>query len=337
MDLTTRYMGLTLKSPLVPSASPLSREIDHVKRMEDAGAGAVVMYSLFEEQIHHEALELYYHTTHGAESYAEAHSYFPEMYTYNHGPEQYLEHLRRVKEAVRIPIFASINGSSQNGWLEYARRIQQTGVDGIELNMYYIAADFDKTSEQLEERYVGVVRSIKNLKIPVAVKLSPYFTSFAHFARKLDEAGADALVLFNRFYQPDINLESLEVAPNVILSHPSEMRLPLRWVAILHGRIQASLAATTGIHTAEDVLKMLMAGANVTMLCSVLLKHGIGKIAEIVADLRRWMEEHEYESVGQMIGSMSQKSCEHPSEFERANYMRALTGYTLTNDLKYHT
>lgn len=336
MDLSTTYMGLKLKNPIVPSASPLSRDLGSLKRLEDAGASAVVMYSLFEEQIHWESMELFYHTTHGSESSHEARSYFPELYHYNHGPEEYLKHLTKAKESLQIPVIASLNGSSDNGWLQYARRIEETGVDGIELNMYYVAADFEESGMDVEKRYLDVVRSIKNLRIPVAVKLSPFFSSFGKFARQLDEARADALVLFNRFYQPDINLETLEVTPNVVLSHSIEMRLPLRWIAILYGRIKANMAATTGIHTAEDVIKMLMAGADVTMVCSVLLKFGPSRITEIIADLSAWMEAHEYESVSQMKGSMSQKSYENPAAFERANYTRALTSVTLTDDLLYH-
>lgn len=336
MDLSTTYMGLKLKNPIVPSASPLSRDLDSLKKLEDAGASAVVMYSLFEEQIHWEALELYYHTTHGSESSTEAKSYFPEMYHYNHGPEDYLRQLVRAKESLSIPVIASLNGSSTNGWVQYARRIEETGVDGLELNMYNVAADFSESGDLVEKRYLEVVRTVKNLKLPVAVKLSPFFSSLGHFAKQLDEAGTNALVLFNRFYQPDINLDTLEVTPNVVLSHSSEMRLPLRWIAILYGRIQASLAATTGIHTGEDAIKMLMAGADVAMVCSALLKFGPARITEMLDDMRRWMEVHEYESVSQMKGSMSQKSYDNPSAFERANYTRALTSFTLTDDLLYH-
>lgn len=336
MDLSTTYMGMKLKNPIVPSASPLSKDIGNIRRMEDAGASAVVMYSLFEEQITHESMELYYHMTHGTESFSEALSYFVDLQKYNHGPEEYLEHLRRARAAVNIPVIASLNGASNNGWLQYAKQIQETGVDGIELNMYYVAADITETTEHLEERYLQTVRSVKNLKIPVAVKLSPFFTSMSHMAKRLDDLGVNALVLFNRFYQPDIDLEKLEVIPNVMLSTPQSMRLPLRWVAILHGRIKASLAATGGIHTHEDVLKMLMAGANVTMVCSTLLQNGIGRISEILRGMETWMKEHEYESVEQMLGSMSQKSVADPAAFERANYMKALSTYTLTDDLLYH-
>lgn len=336
MDLSTTYMGMKLKNPIVPSASPLSKDLGNIRRMEDAGASAIVMYSLFEEQITHESMQLYYHMTHGTESFSEALSYFVDMQKYNHGPDEYLEHVRRARQAVNIPIIASLNGASNNGWLDYARKIQETGVDGIELNMYYVAADVNETADQLEERYLNIVRSVKNLKIPVAVKVSPFFTSMSNMAKRFDDAGANALVLFNRFYQPDIDLEKLEVVPNVILSTPQAMRLPLRWVAILHGRIKASLAATGGIHTHEDAIKMLMAGADVTMVCSTLLQNGIGRISEMLRGMETWMKEHEYESVEQMKGSMSQKSVADPAAFERANYMKALSTYTLTDDLLYH-
>ena len=336
MNLQTNYLGLNLRTPLVVSASPLSEELDDIKRMEDAGAAAVVLYSLFEEQLKQDRFELEHHLTHGTESYAEALTYFPEPPEFHLGPEGYLNHIRKAKEAVNIPIIASLNGASSTGWLDYARKIQEAGADGIELNMYYVAADITETADQLEERYLNIVRSIKNLKIPVAVKLSPFFTSMSHMAKQFDELGVNALVLFNRFYQPDIDLEKLEVVPNVMLSTPYDMRLPLRWVAILHGRIKASIAATGGIHTHEDAIKMLMAGADVTMVCSTLLQNGIGRISEMLRGMETWMKEHEYESVEQMKGSMSQKSVADPAAFERANYMKALSTYTLTDDLLYH-
>jgi len=327
MDLSTTYMGLELKNPLVPSASPLSRDIANIRWMEDTGASAIVMYSLFQEQIAHDAMEMFYHTTQGTESFSEALSYFVQVHNYNHGPEEYLNHVRKAKEAVNIPIIASLNGTSLGGWLDYAKKIESVGVDGLELNLYDVAADAMQTSSEIEDRYVEIVKTLKQLKIPIAVKLSPFFTSMSNFAKRLDDAGANALVLFNRFYQPDIDLETLDVAPNVLLSTPFAMRLPLRWIAILHGRVACSLAATGGIHTHKDVLKMLMAGANVTMLCSVLLKHGIHRIGEILQSLQDWMKENEYESVRQMMGSVSQKNCGNPKDFERAHYMKALTGY----------
>jgi len=328
MDLTTTYMGLTLRSPLVPSASPLSEEIDNIKRMEDAGAAAVVMHSLFEEQLRTERYELHHHLTEGTESFAEALTYFPEPASFRVGPEEYLQHIRKAKETVNIPIIGSLNGSSLGGWTSYARLIQEAGADALELNIYYVPADMDLTTEQIEGTYINILQAVKaEVTIPVALKLSPYFTNMANMAKRLDVAGADALVLFNRFYQPDINLNNLEVEPNVLLSTPQAMRLPLRWIAILYGRINASLAATSGIHKGHDVLKMLMAGANVTMLCSVLLRHGINHIHTIEKEMREWMQEHEYESVQQMQGSMSQLHCPNKSEFERAQYMRAISTY----------
>jgi len=328
MDLTTKYLGLKLKNPIVPSAGPLSHTVDSMKRLEEFGAAAIVVYSLFEEQIEHETAELNHYLAQGTESFAEALTYFPEAEDYNLGPEEYVEHIHKAKQAVKIPVIGSINGVSTGGWTKYAKKIEEAGADAIELNVYHVAADPGQDGVSVENRYLETLRAVKStVKIPVAMKLSPFFSSMANMAQRLDKAGADGLVLFNRFYQPDIDLETLEVTPNVILSTPQAMRLPLRWVAILHGRIKASLAATSGIHTAQDVLKMLMAGADVTMMCSALLKHGPGKVKEVLADLANWMEEHEYESVAQMKGSMSQKSAADPSSFERANYMKALNSY----------
>ena len=329
MDLSTTYMGMKLRTPLVPSASPLSEEIDSIRRMEDAGAAAVVLYSLFEEQLRLERYELHHHLTHGTESFAESLTYFPEPREYHLGPEEYLNHIRRAKEAVGIPVIASLNGTSVGGWTDYARKMEQAGADALELNVYYIPTDAEITGEQVEKTYVDILKAVRGaIKIPVAIKVSPFFSNMAHVAKILDEAGADSLVLFNRFYQPDIDLEALEVRPNVILSTPQAMRLPLRWIAILYGRVRASLAATGGIHQERDVLKMLMAGASVTMVCSVLLQRGIDHLRVIEKGLRDWMEENEYESVRQMQGSMSQKNCEDPTAFERAQYMRAITRYT---------
>jgi dihydroorotate dehydrogenase (fumarate) len=262
MDLTTTYMGLQLRSPLVPSASPLSEDIDNIKRMEDAGAAAVVMHSLFEEQLRQERYELHHHLTHGTESYPEALTYFPEPHSFRVGAEEYLNHIQRAKEKINIPLIASLNGSSVGGWTNYARQLQQAGADGLELNVYYVPTDMDLTGEQIEQTYIEILRSVKAaVTIPVAIKLSPYFTNMANMARRLDNAGANALVLFNRFYQPDINLKTLEVEPNVLLSTPQSMRLPMRWIAILYDRINASLAATSGIHKGQDAIKLLMAGA----------------------------------------------------------------------------
>lgn len=328
MDLTTNYLGMTLRSPLVPSASPLSRELDAIKRMEDAGAAAIVLYSLFEEQIAYERLELHHHLTQGTESYAEALSWFPEPETLHVGPEGYLDHIRRAKASVGIPIIASLNGSTAGGWIDYASKIESAGADALELNIYYIPTDASLSATAVEATYLDILREVKSaVKIPVAIKLSPFFSSLANMATRLDQAGADALVLFNRFYQPDIDLEQLEIRTNVLLSQPQALRLPLRWIAILYGRLSANLAATSGIHSAHDVLKMLMVGADVTMLCSVLLERGIDHIRTLEQHLHEWGEKHEYESVRQMKGSMSQRSCADPSAFERAQYMRALNEY----------
>lgn len=330
MNLNTTYLGLKLRTPLVPSASPLSEDIDNIKRMEDAGASAVVLYSLFEEQLRQDRAELVHNLEQGTESFAEALTYFPEPEEFCLGPEEYLKHIAKAKESVRIPVIASLNGSSTGGWTQYARQIQQAGADALELNIYFIPSSPEQLVNDVEQTHLDILSAVKKeVSIPVAVKLSPFFTNFAYMARKLDAAGANGLVLFNRFYQPDIDLESLEVKPNILLSTPMAMRLPLRWIAILHGRIRANLAATSGIHRAADVLKMLMAGADVTMLCSVLLRHGIPQIGVIERELVAWMEEHEYESVAQLKGSLSQKNCPAPSAFERAQYMRAISSYPL--------
>lgn len=328
MDLTTTYLGLNLQTPLVPSASPLSQELGNIRRMEDAGAAAIVLYSLFEEQLTRERFELHHHLTQGTESYAEALSYFPEPESFEHGAESYLEHIRRAKAAVDIPIIASLNGDSPGGWTQYAQQMQEAGADAIELNIYYIPTDIHLSSHQVEQNYLDILQAVKSaVTIPVAVKLSPFFSSLANLAAQLAEAGAGGLVLFNRFYQPDIDLEHLEVRTNVLLSRQQSLRLPMRWIAILYGRIAADLAATSGIHIAEDALKVLMAGASVTQLCSVLLERGIDYISVIERGMRQWMEEHEYESVRQMQGSMSQIHCADPSAFERAQYMRAVQAY----------
>ena len=328
MDLSTKYLGLKLKNPLVVAASPLSRDIPVIKKMEESGASAIVLESLFEEQILHERNELDHFLSQGTQSFAEALSYFPEKEVYNFGPDEYLEHIRKAKDAVDIPIIASLNGVSKGGWIEYARRMQEAGADALELNTYYLATDFDKDPRSIEDNYVEILTAVKStVTIPVAMKISSFFTSITSMARRFDDAGADALVLFNRFYQPDIDLENLEVVPNLMLSTSESMRLPLRWIAILYGKIKANLAATSGIHTAEDVLKMLMAGADVTMLCAVLLKKGTDNISEIRYNLLKWMEDHEYESVKQMKGSMSHKSIAEPAAYERANYMKMLKSY----------
>ncbi len=328
MDLSTKYMGLNLRTPLVVSASPLSENLDNIRRMEDVGASGVVIYSLFEEQITSDRLELHHHMTYGTDSYAEALTYFPEPSEFHLGPEGYLNHIRKAKEAVKMPVIASLNGTSAGGWTNYAKEMQQAGADALELNIYYIPTDVDLTGAQVEQTYLDILSMVREVvTIPVAIKLSPFFSSLANVARRLDEGGADGLVFFNRFYQPDISLEHLEVRPNIILSTPQALRLPMRWIAILHGRIKASLAATSGIHTAQDVLKIMMVGADAAMLCSVLYRHGIDHIKNMEREIETWMSEHEYHSIRQMQGSMSQENCSDPSEFERAQYVKALHSF----------
>jgi dihydroorotate dehydrogenase (fumarate) len=327
-DLTTTYLGLRLKNPLVASASPLSKKVELVQRLEEAGAAAVVLYSLFEEQITQESRALDHYLTYGTESYAEALSYFPDLDHYNLEPDSYLEHVQRVKRAVDIPVIGSLNGISPGGWVEYAHKIEQAGADALELNIYYLPADVSLSSAELEEIYITLLRDIRHqVRIPIAVKLSPFFTALPYMARRLVQAGADGLVLFNRFYQPDFDLETLEVVPNLTLSSSQDLRLPLRWIALLYGRIEADFALTSGVHTAEDVLKAMMAGANIAMLASELLAHGIWRLQDILDDLRTWMDAHEYESIAQMRGSMSQRAVAEPAAFERANYMIALNSF----------
>ena len=330
MDLSTTYLGLKLKNPIVPSASPLSQSVDSVKAMEDAGASAVVLYSLFEEQINHESGELDHFLSNGTESFAEALSYFPAPTQFHLTPAQYLEHVSNLKKNVKIPIIGSLNGVSKGGWVKYAKNIEEAGADAIELNVYYVATNPDLSGADIENMYLDALKAVKqNVKIPVAVKLSPYFSSMSNMAKKLDEAGADSLVLFNRFYQPDFNLEKLEVEPNLLLSTNWEMRLPLRWIAILYGQVKSNLAATSGIHSHEDIVKVMMAGADVAMVCSELLMHGAGRITTMLKGLEKWMEENEYSSIQMMKGSMSQKSCAEPAAFERANYMKTLQSYKI--------
>ena len=327
-ELTTTYLGLQLKNPLVASASPLSKKVDMVRRIEDAGAAALVMYSLFEEQIAHESYELDNYLDRGTHSYAEAMSYFPDLEYRNLGTEPYLEHLHKIKQAVSIPVIGSLNGISSGGWIEYAHRIEQAGADALELNIYYLPTDPDLSGAQLEEDFVQLVRDVRaKVKLPIAVKLSPYFTALPNIAKRIVDAGADALVLFNRFYQPDFALEESEVVPNLVLSTSHELRVPLRWIAILYGRIEADFALTTGVHSAQDVLKAMMAGANVAMMTSTLLENGVGRIMHILTDLQEWMEEHEYVSIEQMRGSMSQQAVAEPAAFERANYIKALNTF----------
>jgi dihydroorotate dehydrogenase (fumarate) len=330
IDLTTTYLGLRLKNPLVASASPLSEDLDNIRKMEDGGAAAIVLHSLFEEQIALESHELDRYLGAGTESFPESLTYLPELNWYNRGPEGYLEHLYRVKRAVQVPIIASLNGVSPGGWTRYALRMQQAGADGLELNIYHLATDPSVTSAELERMYCDLVREVKSgVRIPVAVKLSPYFTAMANVASHLDQAGADALVLFNRFYQPDFDLESLEVVPRLVLSNSYELLLRLHWVAILYGHIRAGLAVTGGVHGAEDVLKAMMAGAQVAMMTSALLKRGVDYFSEVLAVMKLWMEEHEYESIQQMRGSMAMRAVPDPAFFERANYLRVLSSYAL--------
>ncbi len=326
-NLTTKYLGLRLRTPLVASASPLSQEIDSIRRLEDAGASAVVLYSLFEEQLRQESFELEHHLAAGTNSFAEAASFFPQPTEFHLGPEGYLNHIRKAKQAVKIPIIASLNGSTIGGWADYARQIEQAGADALECNIYFIPTDPELSSAEVEKTYIDILREVKiSVHIPVAVKLSPFFSNMANMAKRFDEAGADGLVLFNRFYQPDINLDELEIQPNVLLSTPQALRLPLTWIGILYGRIRAGMAATSGVHGSEDAVKLLMVGADVTMLCSTLLRNGINHLRNIEAGLLDWMEKHEYESVEQMKGSMSQIRCSNPSAFERAQYMKAVKG-----------
>jgi len=327
-DLTTSYLGLQLRNPVVASASPLSEDIGNLRRMEDAGAAAVVFHSLFEEQINLESHELDRFLGAGTESFPESLTYLPELNWYNRGPDGYLEHLYRVKRAIQIPVIASLNGASAGGWTKYARKMEQAGADALELNIYFVAANPNMTSAEVERTYCELVREVSSsVKIPVAVKLSPYFTAMANMAGHLDRSGAKALVLFNRFYQPDFDLEKLEVVPRLTLSSSYELLLRLHWAAILYDNVDSDLAITGGVHTAEDVLKAMMAGARVAMMTSALLSHGIEHIERVLSELQRWMEEHEYESVGQMQGSMSMSSVANPSAFERANYMRVLSDY----------
>lgn len=327
-NLATTYLGLHLKNPLVASASPLSKKLDRVRRLEDAGASAVVMYSLFEEQISHESYELDHYLSRGTHSYAESLSYFPDMEHYNVGPEAYLEHLQLVKKAVDIPVIGSLNGISSGGWISYASQIEQAGADALELNIYYLPTDPGLSSAELEDTYIHLVKDVRaTVHIPLAVKISPFFTALPAIAMRFAEAGANGLVLFNRFYQPDFNLDLLEVMPHLELSSSSELRLPLRWIALLYGRVNIDLALTTGVHQVEDVLKAMMAGARVAMLASALLIGGIDRLTQILTELEHWMEVHEYTSITQMQGSMSQISVAEPAAFERANYMKTLNEF----------
>lgn len=328
MNLQTSYLGLPLRSPLVASASPLSEKVANIRRLEDAGAGAVVLYSLFEEQLRQERLALYYHLEEHTDSHAEASSYFPEPWEFRTDAEGYLEHIRAAKESVDIPIIASLNGTGEGNWVNFAKKIEQAGADALELNLYSVVTDPEISSAEIEQNDVRVISAVCSaVNIPVAVKISPYFTSMGNMAKQFVAAGARGLVMFNRFYQPDIDLETLEVHPNIILSSQHETRLPLRWIAILYGRLPVDFAATSGVHHGEDAVKLLLAGANVTMMASALLRNGIEHLQTVERELLTWMEMYEYESVGQMRGALSQINCPQPAAFERAQYMRALTNY----------
>jgi dihydroorotate dehydrogenase (fumarate) len=330
LDLTTNYLGLKLKNPLVVSPTPLTEQTGNILRMEDAGASAVVLHSLFEEQIVIESNRLDAALSAGAESFAESLSYFPDMTRYNMGTDGYLEIIRKAKQAVNVPIIASLNGVSTGGWIRYAKEMEQAGADALELNIFFVANDPQLSSEQVEELYTSLVSHVKaSVRIPVAVKLAPYFSATANMAKKLDQAGADGLVLFNRFYQPDFDLEALDVKPTLGLSTPNELLLRLHWVATLYGGIKADMAITGGVHTAQDVLKSMMAGARVAMVASSILKNGIEHMETILADLKAWMEEHEYESIRQMQGSMSRQNVADPGAFSRANYMKVLGSYAV--------
>ncbi len=318
-------MGLNLKNPLVVSPSPLCKNIDNIKKMEDAGASAIVLHSLFEEQIILENQEIDRYLTQGTDTYAESLTYFPNIGDFWAGPDEYLDHIRKAKEAVKIPIIASLNGVSSGGWISYAKEFENAGADAIELNIYYIPTDPNMVSQQVEYMYIEVAKNVKNsVKIPVAIKISPFFSSMAYMAKQFDELGIDALVMFNRFYQPDIDLKTMKVVPNLVLSTSDELRLRLRWVAILYGRIKANMAVTGGVHTANDTIKSILAGASVVMMTSALMRNGIDHITKIKNELSEWLDKHDYKSVLDIQGKMSQQSVKEPSAFERANYMKVV-------------
>jgi len=329
-DLQTCYLGFTLRNPIVASASPLSESPARVRQLEDAGVAAIVLPSLFEEQLELESEALDSDLSRGSESFGESLSYFPDLTDYNLGPESYLELIQEAKNAVDIPVIASLNGSTRGGWTRYARLMEQAGASAIELNLYALSTDLEETAAQVETRYAELVREVReSVGIPVAVKLSHFFTSFPNVARRLDAAGASALVLFNRFYQPDLDMEALEVVPSLVLSHSYELLLRLHWVGIVYGHIKADLAVTGGVHTAGDVLKSMMAGARVAMMTSALLRNGLGHVRVVLDDLKRWMEDHEYESIRQMQGSMSRRAVANSTAYDRGNYMKVLSSYVL--------
>jgi dihydroorotate dehydrogenase (fumarate) len=330
MDLTTTYLGLKLKSPLVASSSPLTESLENILRLEDAGAAAVVLPSIFEEQLTLESNALDQDMFRGTESFAESLSYFPAIEDFRHGQDVYLSQIRRAKSACSIPILASLNGATASGWIRFAKEIEQAGADAIELNTYSLATDYSDNSAMIEKGIVTLVRQVKeSTTIPIAVKLSPQYTSIPHLAMELDRVGADGLVLFNRFYQPDFDIDNLVVSPKLTLSRQEELLLRLHWVAILYGGVRADLAVTGGVHNAEGVLKSIMAGAQVAMTASALLSKGISHLTTMQNDLVRWMEGHEYESIRQMRGSLSRRAVPDPSAFERGNYIKTLSSYTL--------
>ena len=327
-DLSSTYLGLPLRNPLVASASPLSESLERARRLEDAGIAAIVLSSLFEEQITHESLELDHYLHDGTHAHAESLTYFPDFERYGVGPHPYLDHLHRLKQTLEIPVIGSLNGVSTGGWIEYARKIEEAGADALELNVYYLPADPQMSGAEIESGYLALVRDVcAQVSVPVAVKLTPFFTALPNMAHRLTQAGARGLVLFNRFYQPDFDLEGLSVTPNLELSTSRDLRLPLQWIAMLYGRVHADLALTSGVHSAEDALKALMAGASVAMLASELLARGVERVAAILDDTVAWMEEHEYESVAQLRGSMSLRGLDDPAAFERANYMKVLRSF----------
>lgn len=325
-NLKTSYMGLEISNPLVASASALSKKYDNIKKMEDAGLGAVVLYSLFEEEITHESLALNHFLVRETDSFAEALTYFPDLGHYTMGSDKYLELIRKAKESVRMPIIGSLNGVSSGGWTKYAKLMQEAGADALELNLYYLPTDARLSGEELEKEQVELVRQVRqSIRIPLSVKLSPFYSSLPNFAHQLSTAGANALVLFNRFYQPDLDVEELSVVPWLELSNSTDLLLPMRWIAILYERLPLQLALTSGVHSSVDAVKALMAGAQVAMSASALVRNGIESAVNLIAGLNHWMDEHEYTSVDQMRGSLSQKSAAEPAAFERANYMKALT------------
>jgi dihydroorotate dehydrogenase (fumarate) len=330
VDLSTNYAGLTLKNPLVVSSSPLCKEIGHLRRMEDAGAAAIVLHSLFEEQINIESNEIDKYLWSSAEVSAEATNYYPNLENFGIGPDAYLEHIRKAKEAVSVPIFASLNGVSEGGWVRYAKLMEEAGADGIELNIYFLATDGREDSAAVEDQYVHLVQALRvQTKVPLTVKIGPYFSSMTNFAQRLDAAGANALVIFNRFYQPDFNLSTLEVVPDLELSNSSELTLRLHWAAVLFSRIKADIAITGGVHSPADVIKSMMAGARVAMTTSALIENGIDVMRSMLSGVEGWMDKNLYQSIRQMQGSMSQEKVSNPAAFNRANYMKVLSSYAL--------